>query len=776
MTALPSIPARGARRRLGHLWVLAALFTTLAPNAHAQLWGKRESLSERRRVGMAYDELRGRVVMFGGITGRGTTYTGGLLETWEWANGSWVRRADVTTQPGQVDSSRGMVWNTAEQAVQLVTFPSATAMADLWEWKGRIWQRPSPATRPAFRQHFATAYDETRQRLVMWGGSDASGAQLDVWEFDGTDWEAPPGGPGPSGRNEPGLAWDGVRGKIILFGGREVVGGLARNDMWEWDGVAWTQITPATVPTARNGHSMTWDPVRRRVVLFGGSTSTPGTVFNDTWEWDGTNWSRITTAASPPARTAHASTYHSGRNRLMISCGEFATGLLNDTWEYDGSTWVQVTPPDSPAARADHAAAYDPVRGETILFGGRDTSLLARNDTWRWRGTTWTPLNPATAPAARFDHAMAFDSARGNLVLFGGFTTTPQNDTWLWDGTNWTQANPAARPPARYQHSMAFDASRGRLVLFGGTSTTSGLLADTWEWDGTNWTQITPTTSPLARAEHSMAFDAANNQIVLFGGRINTTTYRQDTWVYSGTTWTDQNTSNVTVRGNCGMDYDPVRQRIYLFAGKSGTSTYAATLLYAWTGTAWTQVNIFTLPLPNARGGVSLVWDAAGRHLMSFGGENATNGKLSETWILTFNTKAAVSNPIAPGTGCTGFHVATILGYDKPILGNANFALDFVPSDTPTPTSPVFFLLSVNQAANGIGFGACTQLVVDPATLFLTSYQLVRGSLASLSLPIPLSLNLAGGQFIAQCMHLDPPTPLNGIAFSVGVRVTMGDY
>ena len=45
----------------------------------------------------------------------------------------------------------------------------------------------------------------------------------------------------------------------------------------------WTQVAD-TGPTLRCAHRITFDSVRRRVVLFGGWD---GSYKNDTWEWDG---------------------------------------------------------------------------------------------------------------------------------------------------------------------------------------------------------------------------------------------------------------------------------------------------------------------------------------------------------------------------------------------------------------------------------------------------------------------------------------------------------
>lgn len=51
------------------------------------------------------------------------------------------------------------------------------------------WQTISPPTNPGIRQTLAMAYDESRQRLVLYGGRNSNAFLSDTWEFDGRTWE-----------------------------------------------------------------------------------------------------------------------------------------------------------------------------------------------------------------------------------------------------------------------------------------------------------------------------------------------------------------------------------------------------------------------------------------------------------------------------------------------------------------------------------------------------------------------------------------------------------
>ncbi len=761
------------RWQVPHLFALVVLFSAIAPELAAQRFAERQTLSQRRRAGVAYDQARSRMVMFGGAQNRGTTFVAGLRETWEWDAVSWTRRSGLAGEPNASDSTRGMVYDPVLGRVVLANFNGQ--LFEMLRWEGLRWQPINTASRPSFRQHYSVAYDELRRRIVLWGGSDPTGAQLDVWEYDGTNWN-PVSAPGPTGRNDPTLAWDGVRGKIILFGGR-TIGATPTPiaEMFDWDGSAWTRLTPATVPAARSQHSMTWDPLRRRVVMFGGGVGVPGTVLDDTWEWDGTNWVRVAPTTTPPGRCGHGATFHAGRGRVVITCGETSNDLLGDTWEWNGTNWSVATASESPALRSDHAMAYDNARGNSVLFGGRDHLGQSLGDTWIWDISRWTQVTPAAAPSSRLDHFMVSDLANSNVVLFGGLASgVAQNDTWLWNGTTWSPTSPASRPTARYGHSMAYDVGRGRVVLFGGSLPTAALLNDTWEWDGSNWQQVSTPSMPLGRTDHAMTYDSARSLVLLYGGRTSPSLYNQEIWSYDGTTWFNLTpTTGVQpgLRGNVGFVFDPRQNKSFVYGGQVSAASFVATV-HDWNGSSWTAPFV-GIP-PAARGGHSMIWDGAARRTLIFGGESSGSLRRADTWTFSLNPQGTVGPPIdARRPDCGGGATPVLTGFGNPTVGNRSFALDFTAANPPTNASPVFYFLSLTRGTSS--FGTC-QLVVDPATLFFTAYRLQLNTLASLALPLPPSTSLFGASFYAQCMFVDPPSNLNGIGFSAGALVTIGDY
>jgi hypothetical protein len=273
-------------------------------------------------------------------------------------------------------------------------------------------------------------------------------------------WINPIPTPRPAQRCCPGLATDLGRGLVWLFSGGTATAPYP-NDTWSWNGVSWTQHSPANAPSGRYGHGMAYDEQRQRVVVFGGSTGG------------------------------------------------------GETWEWDGTSWTQRMPANSPSARYEHAMAYDRLRGRTVLFGGS----VGAAETWEWDGTNWTQRTPVTSPSGRRGHSMAFLTATARVVLFGG--TAGGDETWEWDGNNWFQRAPAVKPPSRYYFSMCEDLPRARCVIFSGRP---NYTLDTWEWDGNEWTQRQPAVQPSARSATGMAYDPVTASPLLFGG-LNATRF-----------------------------------------------------------------------------------------------------------------------------------------------------------------------------------------------------------------------------------------------------------
>lgn len=231
--------------------------------------------------------------------------------------------------------------------------------------------------------------------------------------------------------------------------------------------------------------------------------------------------------------------YDEATGNMVLFGGTRTThGVLNDTWTWNGSNWTEQWPETSPSPRKGASMTYDAATGNLVLFGGASRTNVEFGDTWIWNGSNWVEQSPGTSCPVRVDASMAYDPAIGRVVLFGGVGNQSGSlilgDTWTWNGSNWTKQATTTSPSARYLSSMAYDQVTGEMVLFGGYSRTEGFLSDTWTWKGTNWIKVSPATHPSVRWEASMAYDTATGSILLFGGNGGFGTYN-DSWSWGAT-------------------------------------------------------------------------------------------------------------------------------------------------------------------------------------------------------------------------------------------------
>lgn len=285
---------------------------------------------------------------------------------------------------------------------------------------------------PSPRAASATAYDPVSQKIVLFGGFDASGHLNDTWTFDGTNWAQVTTPLAPSARSNSGMAFDRVTRKLILFGGFD--GANYLDDTWLWDGATstWMQTSPNASPAPATGPSLFTDPANGHVDTFGGFNMTNG-YSDTTWRWTGSTWKQLSTPTSPSGRGMAEAAYDPAHKNVVLFGGIAEVNPIN-TWTFDGSNWTQQFPTASPGDIMFGGTAFDPILGQVILFGGwggQNGSDL--NSTWAWDGINWTLLKPLRHPAAREYPQMAYDPSNHQLIVFGGFEIVPNvllNDTW----------------------------------------------------------------------------------------------------------------------------------------------------------------------------------------------------------------------------------------------------------------------------------------------------------------------------------------------------------
>jgi hypothetical protein len=161
--------------------------------------------------------------------------------------------------------------------------------------------------------------------------------------------------------------------------------------------------------------------------------------------------------------------------------GGYMGSFVNDTWTWDGSDWTKQAPAHSPPKRYGPGMADDEARARVVLFGGYDGSFFG--DTWTWDGSDWTKQAPPVSPPRRYFPGMVYDAGHGQVALFGGSDggIVAFGDTWIWNGTGWSQRlagsialAPRSGPPGSAVRVEAWGFATGELVKLAFVDSTQG--------------------------------------------------------------------------------------------------------------------------------------------------------------------------------------------------------------------------------------------------------------------------------------------------------------
>ena len=279
---------------------------------------------------------------------------------------------------------------------------------------------------------------------------------------------------GPRMKVEFAMVFDAAHERIVAFGGRDKnFDGVDETWVYDCKTHTWANAHPASSPPYRSSLAMTYDPVRKKVLMFGGDNFER--AFNDLWEYDsGLNtWTELSPSNPPDARQMHGMTYDANRNVVLMFGGRRTGGgaQFKDTWEYRSATnsWRSLDPVHSPPAQDHTKIAYDPRSKRPILFTGAIGHNTASVGTWAYENGDWKKLDIGVSPTG--GHAsFVYDGKIGKLILIGHAEESDMTDTWMFDGVGeeWTRLSASGRPPLREHFGLTYDELHDTFILVGG--------------------------------------------------------------------------------------------------------------------------------------------------------------------------------------------------------------------------------------------------------------------------------------------------------------------
>ena len=297
---------------------------------------------------MAYDSQSDRIVLFG-------SPQSGVNETWvyDFDTNTWTNMGSTGAPLDRWGS--GMTYDSQSDRVILWGGSNPAGfypMNDTWayDFESNGWTDMRPAAAPPGRFFLEIAYDSESDRVVTFDGREQWLLDDETWayDFDTNTWsDMNPAQPPYA--DSSAMVYDSESDRVVLFGlvSEESSGWWAMTWVYDLDQNTWTRMYPSAQPPKLRFHAMAYDSQSDRVILFGGEIDM-GPTSDETWAYDlDTNtWTNMNPATRPSARAWHAMAYDSQSDRVIL-CGGYDSGTgNNETWAYDfdTNTWTQMTP------------------------------------------------------------------------------------------------------------------------------------------------------------------------------------------------------------------------------------------------------------------------------------------------------------------------------------------------------------------------------------------------------------------------------------------------
>lgn len=274
----------------------------------------------------AYDTKRNKLIMFGGANYVNEQWIY-KNETWEWDGKKWLNVSPPPEDSPKGRTSTGMAYDEERGVIVLYGgYNKSSTLCDTWEWDGEKWRWLCPLNCPGARLGHEMYYDPIRKKVVLYGGSNNKTYFNDAWEWDGTNWaRIEMKGDSPVA-SQYALAYN--PDEEFAFG---LLSG-SPGGTWTFKDDQWTRLSPGLEPSNRSGTRLVYEPQQKVFVTFGGYTN--DTTLNDTWFFDNKIWSQFTdTKLQPPIRSNMVIWYDQVRKSIMLFGGYNGGNVYNDTWE-----------------------------------------------------------------------------------------------------------------------------------------------------------------------------------------------------------------------------------------------------------------------------------------------------------------------------------------------------------------------------------------------------------------------------------------------------------
>ena len=280
------------------------------------------------------------------------------------------------------------------------------------------------------------------------------------------------------------LAWS--DGTLYAGGYFSEAGGVAVNQIAQWDGEAWSPL--GTGVDTVGGYVMAMLAVDGKLYVGGEFDSIGGVPANNIAAWDGASWTNLGAGVSSEGFPCVFALAHDGTN--LYAGGDFSTaGETNANFiaRWDGETWHPLG-----NGMDDEVYALSIV-GTNLFAGGVFYTVGETNAAYiaQWNGTDWAPVG------GDFDGSVWALRTSGDKLYAGGWFTVvdgmPMTNAAVWSTTSgsWTNLASGIDTAAGDGSVYALALADGQLHAGGLFDQAGGVSAShVAAWDGGAWTNL----------------------------------------------------------------------------------------------------------------------------------------------------------------------------------------------------------------------------------------------------------------------------------------------
>lgn len=625
-----------------HQPVGTALTNTATETTYAKPLKSSYLPTARRGAVMAYDSVNKRYITCGGYDGTTrfaevwSLSADGMHSTWNRVLPSTATNAPAGKNLGaavQLNGANGKSWfiywggSSGSDNNDMRILDCTTVGSEAWT---NVTQTSAPAVRSYITHHMVAVPTGSNTFDVYlfggWGAARKNDMQRVSFDLTGavpttrtwTQLLADGAGGNPSARSGAFMFYDDTNSRLVMTCGYNGTTYLADSYAYSISGNTWSTLSPSGSVTARELPNGGYDPVNKKLFLFGGWQGAITNDRNDILQNDfsgGVNgaWTTIrandTTDQSFAPLSSGAACTDLNR-RIIVEFGQNGyDGTDKYLYAYDLDNSITTDAPMYGLSVADDyrggdasAFAFDPDFNVGILSGGfsniGDESTIANgdhhNEIWAYdySANTIRYSNAGWLGAVFREGSQAvYDTTGDRILIWGGLVLTSQMTNEVWELKRDTYGNYKARrmetsgtpPAARWLGVAAYDTARNRLVIWGGTDPTA-LIANTncyqldlASGDGT-WSSLSPTgTAPPAVWQPGFAYDDTNHILYIISGATNfagsTFSTRLDKLDLTNATpaWTNVFTTGITgVRGSV-LVFDSATPKLIMWGGYNGS-------------------------------------------------------------------------------------------------------------------------------------------------------------------------------------------------------------